>query len=91
MSKPYADMTLNDLRAERAKYVDSQKTAGGDYSWWGSQSQIDAVDKAIEELFREKVKHLYAEHGINKTIKYLNKLHDVQLAQKELKTKAAEL
>jgi hypothetical protein len=91
MSKLYSKMTLDDLRAERAKYLESQKQAGGDYSWWGVQSQIDAVDAAIEELFKENVKHLYVEFGMNKVIKYLNVLHEIKLAQKDLTEKKAKL
>ena len=84
-------MTLDDLRAERAKYLESQRQATGDYSWWGVQSQLDKVDNAIEELFRENVKHLYAEFGMTKVIKYLNVLHEAQLAQKDLAEKKAKL
>ena len=91
MNKPYSKMTLDDLRAERAKYLESQRQATGDYSWWGVQSQLDKVDNAIEELFRENVKHLYAEFGMTKVIKYLNVLHEAQLAQKDLAEKKAKL
>jgi hypothetical protein len=91
MSKLYSQMTLDDLRAERAKFLVSQKNAGGDYSWWGVQFQLNEVDKSTEELFKENVKHLYAEFGMKKVIEYLNVLYELELAQKDLAKKKAKL